>query len=113
MTIAISSAHLVIAPIDGRLGIEGLSQWLQRRLGKSPCDGTAYVFVNGARTRLKLLCWDGNGVWLATRRLHRGRFVWPAPGATQWVLTDEQWQWLIAGVNWQRLAAKAPEHWRV
>ena len=113
MMIAIASVHLVQTPIDGRLGMEGLSQWLQNALGKSPCTGSAYVFVNRARTRLKLLCWDGNGVWLATRRLHRGRFVWPEANAVQWVLTDAQWQWLIAGVDWQRLSAKAPEQWRV
>lgn len=113
MSITLTSAHLVTTPIDGRLGIEGLSQCVQRLFGKTPCDGTAYVFVNPARTRLKVLCWDGNGVWLATRRLHRGRFVWPAHDATQWRLTDEQWHWLTSGVDWQRLSAKMPVHWQV
>lgn len=113
MSLAITSAQLMTAPIDGRLGMEGLSQCVQRVLGKTPCDGTAYVFVNHARTRIKLLCWDGNGVWLATRRLHRGRFAWPAQDAKQWVLNDEQWRWLTAGVDWQRLSAKALSHWRV
>jgi hypothetical protein len=30
------------------------------------------VFTNRRRTRLKLACWDGNGVLLCRRRLHRG-----------------------------------------
>ena len=26
------------------------------------------------------LVWDGNGIWLCRRRLHRGKFVWPREG---------------------------------
>lgn len=32
------------------------------------------------RTRLKVVSWDGTGVWMCLRRLHRGQFVWPQPG---------------------------------
>jgi len=45
------------------------------------------------------------------RRLHRGQFVWPKPGELSWQLTAEQWQWLVAGVDWQRLSAPAPAAW--
>lgn len=113
MMLTLSSVQLVLEPVDGRLGADGLSQLVQHCLGRSPCDGTAFLFTNRRRTRLKLLCWDGNGVWLAQRRLHRGQFVWPRVDATQMTLNEAQWQWLIAGVDWQRLAAKAPEHWCV
>lgn len=110
---SLTSVQLVVGPVDGRLGAEGLSQWLQNILGASPYDSTAYLFTNRRRTRLKVLCWDGTGVWLAQRRLHRGAFVWLRPGATQLTLDEAQWQWLIAGVDWQRLSAIAPTHWRV
>lgn len=75
-----SPIWLVVEPVDMRLGIDGLSLRIQQALGRSPCDGSAYLFRNRAATRLKLLQWDGNGVWLAQRRLHRGRFVWPVAG---------------------------------
>jgi transposase len=104
---------LVIEPIDMRRGIDGLSSQLQASLGRSPCDGTAYAFTNRTRRRLKLLVWDGNGVWLCQRRLHQGHFIWPKAGDATWSLTPAQWQWLIAGVDWQRLDAPAPAHWHV
>ena len=66
---------LVVEPIDMRAGIDGLSQRIQNTLGCSPCDGSAYAFRNRRLTRLKLLVWDGTGVWLCQRRLHRGQFV--------------------------------------
>ncbi|MDQ5916119.1 MAG: transposase, partial [Pseudomonadota bacterium] len=31
--------------------------------------------TNRRRSRLKLLVWDGTGVWLSQRRLHRGYFT--------------------------------------
>lgn len=66
---------LVVEPIDMRAGIDGLPQRIQNTLGRSPCDGTAYVFRNRRLNRLKLLIWDGTGVWLCHRRLHRGHFM--------------------------------------
>ena len=80
---------LAVEPIDMRLGIDGLSARLQNSLGRAPCDGSAYAFINRARTRLKVLVWDGAGVWLSQRRLHRGSFSWPAAdGAVRLVLWD-------------------------
>jgi transposase len=104
---------LAVAPVDMRLGIDGLSLQVQQALGRAPCDGTAYVFSNRRRNRIKLICWDGNGVWLCQRRLHRGHFIWPQLGDEVCELADEQWQWLISGVDWQRLSARPPAHWQL
>lgn len=95
-----------------RAGIDRLSQWIQTHLGRTPCDGRAYAFRNRRGTRLKLLVWDGTGVWLCQRRLHRGHFTWPDARETVHTLSRAQWQWLITGVDWQRLDAPAPAHWR-
>ena len=92
-----SQVWLVVEPIDMRAGIDGLSQRIQNTLGRSPCDGSAYAFRNRRLTRLKLLVWDGTGVWLCQRRLHRGRFTWPTSKATTFSLTAAQWGWLTAG----------------
>lgn len=103
---------LVVEPIDMRAGIDSLSQRIQNTLGYSPCDGSAYAFRNRRLTRLKLLVWDGTGVWLCQRRLHRGRFTWPTSNANTVTLTAAQWGWLTAGVDWQRLSATANAHWQ-
>ncbi|MGL5424004.1 MAG: IS66 family insertion sequence element accessory protein TnpB [Serratia fonticola] len=52
------------------------------------------------------MCWDGTGVWLAQRRLHQGRFIWPRSDSDLFTLDAHEWQWLITGVDWQRLSAK-------
>ena len=107
-----AQVRLVIEPVDMRLGIDGLSLYIQNTLACAPCDGSVFVFRNRTSTRLKLLVWDGCGVWLAQRRLHRGHFVWPNHATPSVVLTAQQWQWLITGVDWQRLCAKAPAEWQ-
>lgn len=104
---------LVVEPVDMRAGVDGLSARIQNQLGRSPCDGSVFAFTNRARTRVKLLVWDGTGVWLCQRRLHQGRFVWPTAEAATCHLSATQWNWLVAGVQWQRLSAPAPVHWRV
>ncbi len=104
---------LAIEPVDMRSGIDRLSLLVQNTLGRSPCDGTAYGFRNKRGNRMKLLVWDGSGVWLCQRRLHRGRFVWPGEEGKICMLTQSQWQWLIAGVDWRRLSAPAPSFWRL
>jgi len=112
-TPAQASVWLVVEPVDMRLGIDGLSARIQQSLGRSPCDGTAYAFRNRLGTRIKLLQWDGTGVWLSQRRLHRGSFVWPRVGEQLFTLSQAQWQWLISGIDWQRLEARPPGHLQV
>ena len=72
-----SQLYLAIEAVDMRIGIDGLSQRVQQSLGQAPCDGSAYAFRNKTGTRIKVVIWDGTGVWLCLRRLHKGRFVWP------------------------------------
>ena len=110
--IAPDQVWLAVEPIDMRRGIDGLSLRIQQALGRSPCDGSAFAFTNRSGTRLKLLVWDGTGVWLCLRRLHRGHFVWPRSGDSVCALSAEQWKWLTCGVDWQRLSEpKALPQW--
>src|SRR4051812_45313069 len=111
--ISLKQIWCIVEPVDLRCGIEGLSHWIQIGLGKSPCDGTAYAFANRAKTRMKLVVWDGTGVWCCQRRLHRGSFVWPTADDTHAVPTSEQWNYLIKGVDWLRLSAQPRADWRV
>lgn len=104
---------LHMAPVDMRWGMDRLSLLIQQIDGRSPCDGTAYGFTNRNNSRLKLLVWDGTGVWLCHRRLHKGGFRWPNPDETLFHMSAEQWRWLTTGVDWQRLCATPSAQWRV
>ena len=90
---------LMVEPVDMRRGIDGLSVLVEQALQRSPCAGSAFVFCNRAGNRIKVLLWDGTGVWLCQRRLHRGRFVWRRSDTGGMELTSSQWEWLIAGVE--------------
>ena len=104
---------LVVEPVDMRLGIDGLSLKIQQALAKTPCDGTAYAFRNRNSNRIKLLIWDGTGVWLCVRRLHKGRFTWPQSHDVTHTLNPAEWRWLTTGIDWRRLQAKPATHWQV
>jgi transposase len=67
---------LACDPIDFRNGIDGLAAICKRELDENPFSGTLFVFRNRRRTALKLLCFDGVGFWLVTRRLSQGRLRW-------------------------------------
>jgi transposase len=95
---------LAVAPVDLRCGIDRLLVRVGEVLGQAPTSGGAYVFRNRAGTRVKVLCVDAHGVWLCVRRLHQGRFHWPRAGDALCTLSIEQFQWLCAGVDWQRLS---------
>ena len=59
---------LATRPVDLRQGFNGLFVIVQDRLKKDPCSG-ALVFTNGRRIQIKVLYWDGTGMWVAIKRL--------------------------------------------
>jgi transposase len=74
--------YLAVEPVDMRKQYDGLWALAAQHLDSDPKGGALYVFVNKARDRIKLLHWDGTGVWVLAKRLERGRFSWPPSAAT-------------------------------
>lgn len=103
-----AQVFIAVEPVDIRRGVDGLSSLVQESLGKVPTDGSAFAFRNRAGTRIKLLIWDGTGVWLCVRRLHKGRFYWPRSQDAVHTVCQADWQWLTTGIDWQRLSAPPP-----
>jgi transposase len=60
--------------VDGRKGIDGLCQVVRDVFGDDPFSGSAFLFFNRRRNRLRALIWDANGFWLHQKRIERGTF---------------------------------------
>lgn len=90
-------------PVDMRRGIDTLTQYITDHLHQPWQGEAAFVFCNKARSRIKVLRWDRHGVWLCLRRLHQGHFIWPRQGDVAWLLSPEQADWLMKGIDWQRV----------
>lgn len=72
--------YVAVEPVDMRQQFNGLWTAAQEKLHEDPKQGAVFCFTNKNRTRLKLLYWDGTGVWVLAKRLEQGRFSWPAAG---------------------------------
>ena len=68
---------LAIEPVDMRKQFNGLWALAAEKLREDPFGGSLFVFTNKDRNRLKILFWDGSGVWVLAKRLEKGRFSWP------------------------------------
>ena len=64
---------------------------------------TAYLFANTRANRMKVLVYDGIGVWLAARRLNQVNFVGPRDRTVTMTFTRVQLDALVLGLPWQRI----------
>jgi len=63
---------------DMRKGFDGLALLVQETLRRNPHNGHLFVFRGRRGGLIKCLWHDGQGLCLFTKRLERGRFVWPS-----------------------------------
>lgn len=93
---------LAVEPCDMRKGFEGLHALVNERLGENVRDGALFVFTNRRHTRLKVLYFDGTGLWVMTKRLEEGTFAWPKAGevgAPKLALRPEAFAMLTDGMD--------------
>lgn len=69
---------LAVEPVNFRNQTDGLIALCEQMLSENPRSGQLFVFINRARTMIRVLCYENGGYWLATKRLSRGRYtLWP------------------------------------
>ena len=94
--------YLAVEPADMRKGFGGLYALASEKMREDPRQGALFVFTNRDRNRVKLLHFDGTGLWVCVKRLEKGTFSWPRsaePGATRISLAPEAFAMLTDGID--------------
>ncbi len=86
-------------PVDLRGSFNRLYSLVVEQLKENPLSGHLFVFTNRRHNRLKVLYWDGSGLWVCAKRLERGRFTWPVSEQGQVSLRGEEFSALIHGLE--------------
>ena len=87
---------------DMRKGFDGLAVLVQQVLEQSPHSGALFAFRGKRGHLVKLLWYDGQGMCLFSKRLDRGRFIWPMTQTGSVALTSAQLSMLLEGIDWRR-----------
>ena len=86
---------------DMRRGFNTLAAQAQSVLKQDPYCGHLFVFRGRRGDLIKMIWWDGQGACLFSKRLERGRFVWPSAAAGKLVIGAAQLSMLLEGIDWR------------
>ena len=92
--------YIAVESVDMRKGFDSLYGLVRDRLGEDPMSGHLFLFTNRGRSRLKVLVWDGSGLWVCAKRLEKGRFRWPAAQDGRCItMRSEELAMLVSGLD--------------
>jgi transposase len=105
---------VAVEAVDGRKSIDSLARLCQEKLQVDPFSGCLFVFRSRRGTAIRILVYDGQGFWLAQKRLSKGRFRWWPASRSAWEvarsLEAHQLQVLLAAGD--PTATQAAPAWR-
>ncbi len=87
---------------DMRRGFQGLSAQVQTVLQQQPFSGHVFLFRVRRGDIVKCLWFAGDGLCLLSKRLERGRFIWPQAKDGTVCLTRAQLSMLLEGIDWRQ-----------
>lgn len=93
---------LAVSPVDLRKSFDTLAVVVSEELKEDPMSRTVFVFLNKRGDRVKMLYWDGTGLWILAKRLERGKFCRPKTGDREQkklTLKPEALEMLLSGID--------------
>ena len=98
---ATTKIWLAAGVTDMRKGFDGLAAQAETVLRRDPFNGHLFVFRGRRGDLIKMIWYDGQGACLFSKRLEKGRFVWPSPAQGKIVITPAQLSMLLEGIDWR------------
>lgn len=86
---------------DMRKGFASLAAQAEQTTRGNPFCGHMFVFRGRQGDLIKIIWWDGQGACLFSKRLEKGRFVWPSAKEGKIALTPAQLAMLLEGIDWR------------
>ncbi|TQX83515.1 MULTISPECIES: IS66 family insertion sequence element accessory protein TnpB [Rhizobium] len=93
---------------DMRRGFPSLALQVQEILKHDALSGHLFCFRGRRSDVIKIIWHDGLGACLFTRRLERGRFIWPNVEGGAVTISTAQLSYLLSGIDWRN----PQETWR-
>jgi len=95
--------YVALEACDMRKSFNGLYAIVCQQFDETQLSRDAlFVFTNKRRNRVKLLYFDGTGLWVAAKRLEKGTFNWPQPsrsGQKKLKLDPQALQLILDGID--------------
>ena len=91
--------YLAAGATDMRKSFNSLAAIVSSTLGRDPTSGHLFAFCNRHRNRIKILYWDGSGLWVCAKRLEKGTFAWPRTDARSVEMSRAELVLLISGLD--------------
>lgn len=91
--------YLAAGATDMRKSFNSLAAIVSGTLGRDPTSGHLFAFCNRGRNRIKVLYWDGSGLWVCAKRLEKGTFAWPDGDARSVEMSREELVLLVSGID--------------
>lgn len=100
--------YLAVGATDLRKAFDGLQGVVREKMESDPMSGHLFVFCNKTKSRLKVLYFDGSGMWISTKRLEKGRFDWPEAmeKVNKIILSATEFAALVDGLQLTQTRAK-------
>ena len=86
---------------DMRKGFAALAAQAEQTTQQNSFSGHMFVFRGRQGDLIKIIWWDGQGACLFSKRLEKGRFVWPSAKNGKIALTPAQLAMLLEGIDWR------------
>lgn len=105
-----TQVYLATGSTDLRKSFNGLSAIIKLKFNLDPYSKCMFVFCNRNKTLVKIIQWDGSGLWLHTKRLDRGKFLWPDNADEVKEVSIKSLRWILDGLSVDQKGAFKDRH---